>query len=131
LTPDNGHGAVYIAAACSTASPNYYSLGEQALQEGHGVAWVGALNIVTLIAPVSAGVTEKLLSENLRLGDVMLVGSMAWYDYSAIDPNHTRPPHEIALLKGMLNNDAHWIDCRSLLRNPSGIQFSGWPTCAQ
>jgi len=46
----------------------------------------------------------------LRLGDVAIVGSLAWYDYSAA-PEHLRYPEEhYAAIKGSLNNDAVMID---------------------
>lgn len=46
-----------------------------------------------------------------RLGDVSVVGSMAWYDYSAIDPQQKGPGAEqIAASKRFFNNDANWID---------------------
>ena len=46
----------------------------------------------------------------LRLGDVAVVGSLAWYDYSAA-PEHLRYPDEhFARIKGSLNNDAAMID---------------------
>ena len=46
----------------------------------------------------------------LRIGDVAVVGSLAWYDYSAA-PEHLRYPDEhYARTKGALNNDAEMID---------------------
>jgi 3',5'-cyclic AMP phosphodiesterase CpdA len=46
----------------------------------------------------------------LRVGDVAVVGSLAWYDYSAA-PEHLRYPDEhYAAIKGSLNNDATCID---------------------
>lgn len=51
-----------------------------------------------------------LEEETLRLGDVVIVGSMVWYDYSAIDPAWTMSEKEIASFKALVNNDAHWID---------------------
>lgn len=46
-----------------------------------------------------------------RLGDTAIIASMAWYDYSAIDPCFaTAPLTEIARRKGDFNNDALRID---------------------
>ena len=46
----------------------------------------------------------------LRIGDVAVVGSMAWYDYSAA-PEHLRFADKYyAAAKGSLNNDAEMID---------------------
>ena len=46
----------------------------------------------------------------LRIGDVAVVGSLAWYDYSAA-PEHLRyPDGHFARIKGSLNNDAEMID---------------------
>ena len=51
-----------------------------------------------------------LEDDELRLGDVAIVGSLAWYDYSAA-PEHLRYPDEhYAAIKGSLNKDAAWID---------------------
>jgi predicted phosphohydrolase len=44
----------------------------------------------------------------LRLGEVAVVGSLAWYDYSA--GSSEWPAEHFAAIKGNLNNDAHWID---------------------
>jgi predicted phosphodiesterase len=46
----------------------------------------------------------------LRVGGVAIVGSMAWYDYSAIDPGVQADPEVIARVKRQFNNDALWID---------------------
>jgi len=51
-----------------------------------------------------------LETSSLRLGPVGLVGSMAWYDYSAIDPEQQRFAPSLPSLKPMLNNDANWVD---------------------
>ena len=46
----------------------------------------------------------------LRIGDVAVVGSLAWYDYSAA-PEHLRfADKHYAAAKGSLNNDAEMID---------------------
>jgi predicted phosphodiesterase len=43
--------------------------------------------------------------------DIAIVGSIAWYDYSAIDPNYQHlTAKEIARLKNEINNDSSWID---------------------
>lgn len=46
----------------------------------------------------------------LRVGEVAVVGSMAWYDYSAIDPGLRMSVERIAGLKRLYNNDALHID---------------------
>ena len=51
-----------------------------------------------------------LEGETVRVGDVAIVGSLAWYDYSAVDPGVHAPPDVVGALKGRFNNDAHWID---------------------
>lgn len=51
-----------------------------------------------------------LEQENLRFGPVGIAGTLAWYDYSAIDPQFSHSHEEIALLKSRLNNDAVWIN---------------------
>ncbi len=54
---------------------------------------------------------EVLEDRVLRLGDTAVVASMAWYDYTAIDPAFRGTPiEEIARRKGDFNNDAHRID---------------------
>ena len=51
-----------------------------------------------------------LESTVLRLGDAAVVGSLAWYDYSAAPPTLARPPEYFAGMKRHLSNDATWID---------------------
>jgi predicted phosphohydrolase len=48
--------------------------------------------------------------DNMILNNVAIVGSMAWYDYSALDPGLSYPPDELARMKPMLNNDGNFID---------------------
>ncbi|MCB9644615.1 MAG: metallophosphoesterase [Myxococcales bacterium] len=51
------------------------------------------------------------LEESILLaGTWGIVGSLAWYDYSAMDPQCYASPNEIANLKRQFNNDAVWID---------------------
>ena len=76
LTPDKSHGAVYIAAACSTGYPLVNSFGARLVEQGHGVGWVGALNVTRVIAPIDISVTTGLLHNHLRLGDAL------WYTLS-------------------------------------------------
>jgi hypothetical protein len=73
LTPDNDRGAIYILAACATGDPRSNSFGANVLEQGHGVGWVGMMDGVRLAAPVDLQVTERLLKNNLRLGDAV------WY----------------------------------------------------
>ncbi len=51
-----------------------------------------------------------LESEVLRVGDVAVVGSMVWYDYSALDPAWPMAVEHITVIKRLLNNDAYWIN---------------------
>lgn len=51
-----------------------------------------------------------LETATLRLGPVGVVGSLAWYDYSAIDPEQAHHAPQLPRLKPLLNNDANWID---------------------
>jgi hypothetical protein len=76
LAPDNSHGSVYIAAACSTGSPLADSFGSTLVEQGHGVGWIGALNVTRVIAPIDIDTTTQLLKYNLRLGDAL------WYTLS-------------------------------------------------
>jgi predicted phosphodiesterase len=46
----------------------------------------------------------------LRVGSVAVVGSLAWYDYSAIDAEQAHHAPQLPALKRLLNNDANWID---------------------
>lgn len=82
MTPDNDHGAVYIAAACGTGDPfNEANFGATLLEGGHGIAWVGGLSMVGVgrwthpdhggMSSVQYYVMEKLLKNNLRLGDAV------------------------------------------------------------
>jgi len=51
-----------------------------------------------------------LEGSSLRLGDVAIAGSLAWYDYSAAPRSVPYPPEYLAGVKRMFNNDAVWID---------------------
>jgi predicted MPP superfamily phosphohydrolase len=48
--------------------------------------------------------------DTLCVDGVALVASVAWYDYSAVDPTVQLSRDTLALLKRRLNNDATWID---------------------
>jgi hypothetical protein len=71
LDPDKSRGSIYIAAACSTGYPLVNSFGATVVEQGHGVGWVGALNVTRVIAPIDIQVTNALLKNNLRLGDAL------------------------------------------------------------
>jgi hypothetical protein len=72
LTPDNDRGAIYVMAACATGDPrNGNNFGANLLEEGHGVGWVGMMDGVSLAAPPVIEVIERLLRDNLRLGDAV------------------------------------------------------------
>jgi predicted phosphohydrolase len=51
-----------------------------------------------------------LEEETIRLGPVAVVGSMAWYDYSGVDPTQRASAEEHWREKDRFNNDAVWID---------------------
>lgn len=51
-----------------------------------------------------------LEKQNLVFGEVGVVGSMAWYDYSGADPTQNTAPDLLESLKACFNNDATWID---------------------
>jgi 3',5'-cyclic AMP phosphodiesterase CpdA len=51
-----------------------------------------------------------LEGESLRLGDVAVAGSLAWYDYSAADLRLGRAGAEYARRKGEFNADAWYVD---------------------
>lgn len=51
-----------------------------------------------------------LEDQTLRFGSVAVVGSMAWYDYSAVDPTVAMSAAQLEELKGAFNNDARRVD---------------------
>ena len=51
-----------------------------------------------------------LEKQSLSFGEIGVVGSMAWYDYSGVDPSNQTAPDLLASLKACFNNDATWID---------------------
>ena len=51
-----------------------------------------------------------LEKQNLVFGSIGVVGSMAWYDYSGVDPKAQTSPDLLESLKSCFNNDATWID---------------------
>ncbi len=82
LLAGNGHGAIYVVAACSTGDPfDQDNFGASLLAGRHGVAWVGGLSMVGVggwmtpgngaIGSVQYNVMERLLNRNLRLGDAV------------------------------------------------------------
>jgi hypothetical protein len=82
LTPDNDHGAIYIAAACGTGDPfTEANFGATLLEGGHGIAWIGGLSMVGggyWVQPGDGGISDmqynvmkRLLYYNLRLGDAV------------------------------------------------------------
>jgi predicted phosphodiesterase len=48
--------------------------------------------------------------EVMRVGDVGIAGSIAWYDYSAIDPDFKMPRNALVAMKPLVHADAYWID---------------------
>jgi hypothetical protein len=70
LTPDDGHGAVYMVDSCATGDPfDEGSFGATLLEGGHGVAWIGQLSSVG--SNVRYPVLDRLLNRYLRLGDAV------------------------------------------------------------
>jgi 3',5'-cyclic AMP phosphodiesterase CpdA len=51
-----------------------------------------------------------LEKENLILGKTGIVGSLAWYDYSAVDPLIAANDDFIESMKSSLNSDGNWIE---------------------
>jgi hypothetical protein len=51
-----------------------------------------------------------LETDAIRLGSVALVGTMAWYDYSAAELSLGKNEAYFAAVKPQLSNDAYWID---------------------
>lgn len=49
---------------------------------------------------------------SIRVGGVAVVGSMCWYDYSAVDPSVQASPAQLANEKRQLNPDATMMDWR-------------------
>lgn len=48
--------------------------------------------------------------DNLLVGDIAIVGTIAWYDYSAQDPGFAHPPYENWKRKGEFDADAWQVD---------------------
>jgi 3',5'-cyclic AMP phosphodiesterase CpdA len=74
---------------------------------GHSSAELWEKLLPEAVASAGAVWLER---EALRIGDMAVVGSMVWYDYSAIDPAHAIPMAEIVEFKQLIHADAHWID---------------------
>lgn len=53
-----------------------------------------------------------LEARSIRVGDVAVVGSMCWYDYSAVDAALGMTGEQLAQVKGSLNADARKMDWR-------------------
>jgi 3',5'-cyclic AMP phosphodiesterase CpdA len=51
-----------------------------------------------------------LEQDTLRLGSLAVVGTVAWYDYSAAEPSLGKDEAFFAAVKPQLSNDAYWID---------------------
>jgi hypothetical protein len=51
-----------------------------------------------------------LETEAIVVDRVAIIGSMAWYDYSAAEPGLGRDAIYYASIKPQVSNDAHWID---------------------
>jgi len=51
-----------------------------------------------------------LEQDTLRVGPVAIVGSTAWYDYSAADPSLDQSEEFFVKAKADLSNDGYWID---------------------
>lgn len=86
-----------------------------AVLPGNHDLWRCENDTETLWSTALPTLTEKagavwLDAENLVVGDVVVAGSIAWYDYSAVDPAYARPARELAAIKGQYNADATWMD---------------------
>jgi 3',5'-cyclic AMP phosphodiesterase CpdA len=51
-----------------------------------------------------------LEKQNFIFGEIGIVGSLAWYDYSAVDPSIEADLDFIQSVKSSLNNDGNWIN---------------------
>ncbi len=66
-----------------------------------------------------------LEKENILMRDVAIVGSMTWYDYSALDPGLTFSVDQLFRMKARLNNDAYWIDWEYTDPEFAGVLLEG------
>jgi len=64
--------------------------------------------------------------DTLRIGDVAVVGSAVWYDYSAIDPAFALPLADIVEFKSQIHADAYWIDWERTDREFAGDLKKGF-----
>jgi hypothetical protein len=117
---------VYLMAACSTAAPdNVNNFAAQLLQNKHGVASIGGLNIVLVgswkskdhgkIQSTDYFITEYLLERNLRLGDAF------WQALSARAQQASKASGELAM-------DLFGDPTLSYWGNPGGhTTLAAWP----
>jgi hypothetical protein len=127
LTPDNGYGAIYDVEACSTGNPLAQgNFGATLLEQGHGIAWVGALSMSggtwgwkhpnqDGAASVQYYVMEKLLGSDLRLGDAV-------WQTLAQEANKT------SALSAQVTTDLYGDPTLSYWGNPGGQStLAAWP----
>lgn len=126
LTNSYVDSGVYLMAACSTAAPdNVNNFAAQLLKNQHGVASIGALNIVLVgswkakdhgkVQSTDYYITEYLLDRNLRLGDAF------WYALSARAQQSSRASAELAM-------DLFGDPTLSYWGNPGGQStLAAWP----
>ncbi len=48
--------------------------------------------------------------DSIVLGDTVIVGSIGWYDYSAVEPSLNLTPSYLQKLKPRVSNDARWLN---------------------
>ena len=66
-----------------------------------------------------------LEKENIFMSQVAIVGSLAWYDYSGLDPGLALSTAELARLKPQVNNDGSWIKWKFSDPEFAGILLDG------
>jgi 3',5'-cyclic AMP phosphodiesterase CpdA len=116
LAGDSGHGVANLRAclrAFRGAAPVV------ALLAGNHDLWrdeaenLGSTELFERVLPALCADEGAVWLEgrSVVIGAVAIAGTLAWYDYSAIDPAHAHHPVEqIQRMKRHVNNDAHRID---------------------
>lgn len=94
-----------VGAPVAVLAGNHDVWRDEETKTGSEALWSRRLREVT-----QARGAHWLEDAPLRVGDVAVVGTMAWYDYSAMDPTVRATPEQAEIMKRMFNNDAAWID---------------------
>ncbi len=115
LAGDLGHGIASFGAcverfterglAVAVLAGNHDVWRDDDARVGSEALWTERLRTVTRALGAC-----WLEDHSLRFGDVAVVGSMAWYDYSGVDRSVGATPEQCAVAKRMFNNDAVWLD---------------------